>query len=321
MSGLLFFGNRSDMIHDILGCLEPERQFETLFDVFCGSASISLATAEMQLSKHHVCNDRCCAIINLLQAIQDEPESLSDLINGHLKRLNDTPKSQEKYYEAFKKVFQSTPKPKDLSQAAVFFMLLLFAKSHMPTFDRDGQFTAVPEFSEKLLHLDVSTYIKELSTSLSKSRGFTFVGDDFLALVKRATPHDLVILDPPYPDLPESTEENTYQYFEERRAFDSRLRTAIQHLNDAGVPWLMFYGTADAGREFLLPEHTDYTHLVRLGEHPQFGRYAEHIYAHNSLRPKLFALPQNIQLYDPAKHQNNRIAADNWAHQIRCSNR
>lgn len=158
----------------------------TLFDVFCGSAVISLNCK----NKNIVINDFNKDLIDLYEFIKNKPKKLISVIDELFK--NHTP---ETYY-ILRSEFNTIPT--SIRKSAIFVYMNKFGYNGLCRYNKSGEYNSpVGRTSSGKLPTSPSKIILEMSKIFNK-KNITFTNLDFadvLAMVKKG---DFVVLDPPY---------------------------------------------------------------------------------------------------------------------------
>lgn len=291
--GLPFFGNRSNMITDIYSlCKISPNQFNCLFDPFTGSNSITQFMASKNIAKKYYCNDRSNIIYQLLTEIKNQPKRLISIMNKNISDIHNN-----NAYEKLKIIFNQEQIDQQ-TKCALFFILLLFTENHMPKFDKLGNF--VSNYSCNTSEESAIEIIKKMADVLSSNnieisnKNFT----NFLASIRH---DDLVVFDPPYPDLNSSNSgTKIYEQFSKQSTISlhQQLCKQIEICLKKSVPFILFYGTGYTDEYFILKNHKQMHHLIRFDTHSQFGAYFEHIYISKKLDINLNRLPKNFAVYN-----------------------
>src|SRR5689334_11042889 len=132
-SPLKYLGNMQSLANDFLVLMRSNTQYECFYDLFCGSASISLIAIENNLAKKYILNDAYSPNINYWQQVANKPTSLIDIYLSLINQLSAmrTVALQENFYQDQQNKFnEKTLSPQ--REAATFAFLLNHAMNGIP---------------------------------------------------------------------------------------------------------------------------------------------------------------------------------------------
>ena len=224
------------------------REFDTVYEPFAGSAAITLASAQIGLARKFVIADSLVPLAGLWQAILDGPEDVAEAYRTLWEGQLDDPAAA---YLAIRERFNDSQEP------ACLLYLLARCVKNSPRFNSAGDFNQSPD--HRRLGTRPDKMARQLIGASLLLRGKTTVeAADFASVIERATPRDLVYLDPPW----EGTSNGTDKRYKEglRR---ERLIEELVSLHDRGVPYVLSYdgrhGTKTYGDE--LPDSIGATRI------------------------------------------------------------
>jgi amino acid adenylation domain-containing protein len=311
LSPLLYFGNRSKEQEDyyclILAYREKREQpFDCCYDLFSGSASMSLQAMGLGLAKSYVLNDINPSFAKFWQVVKDSSDELITEYtalydNYHSKGLS------KDYYETIQNQYNenisalTTPAVK---HAAHFAFLINHAKDGMPLMaknsDKDEQRLCciATDKVEPLASPDVFGETVRQASKLFQENEVTFSCEDFTAYQNQLGQHDLVLLNPPYPDLEDAEEKPEHYVYtrnKNKNELQSHLQEMIAHMDKAQSTFVLFYGVLGLDNAFPLKwSHGHVAHLSGHKDHP-FQEYVEHLYLSRNLADILTSDPKKYQ--------------------------
>lgn len=161
---------------------------KTLIEPFAGSAAITLAAAEKQLASSYLINDANQPLISLWQKIIHHPEQLAAQYERLWRQQHD---DRIAFYNRARADFNQTNRP-DL-----FLFLLTRCVKAAVRYNANGEFNQSPD--KRRCGTLPATMREQLIGASYLLRGrTTCVSSDYREILSRATPRDLVYMDPPY---------------------------------------------------------------------------------------------------------------------------
>lgn len=179
-------GSKRNLAAKILAYF-PER-VGTLLEPFAGSAAITLAAAAQGLAARYVINDLNRPLIALWEAIIERPLELArqyELL-WHAQHTD-----RRRYYDKVRDGFNRTGRPDYL-----LYLLARCVKAAV-RYNADGQFNQSPD-NRRMGALPRTMRAQILGASRLLRGKTECLAQDYKAVVARATPEDLIYLDPPY---------------------------------------------------------------------------------------------------------------------------
>ncbi len=179
-------GSKRRLAPAIVGCLPAE--FPRLYEPFAGSAAVALATAVRRPDVRIELNDTNAALAGLWREIIDRPAALArqyrDLWTAQLSRPRE-------FYDEVRAEFNATDRPELL-----LYLLARCVKAAV-RYNHHGQFNQSPD--NRRLGSRPARMAAQIGAASALLRGRTAVTcRDFRHAVARATPDDVIYLDPPY---------------------------------------------------------------------------------------------------------------------------
>ncbi len=179
-------GSKRNLAADILRYFPP--RFTTLIEPFAGSAAMTIAAAVNGSGERYHINDLNKPLMDLWRAIIESPEEIAAQYAALWREQLCDPRA---YYDVVRDDFNRTGKP-DL-----FLYLLARCVKGSVRYNAQGEFNQSPDNRRqgmrpetmRLQILGVSYYLKGKTTVTSL---------DYRDVLDRATPDDLVYMDPPY---------------------------------------------------------------------------------------------------------------------------
>ena len=300
-SPLAYFGNRGELQEDIFHLIEQHKnqkaaKFRRCYDLFAGSASMSLQAIALNLADEYIINDVYGALAHFWEQVKAEPKALIAAYR-QIKAPFDCHVDKPSAYQEIQARFNEKRFENAAEQAALFAVIINHAKGGQPLLDQTGQRLSC-EYAAGHSQAEASEFdslVQKLHQALTKdgikvsfhAKNFT----DFHA--EEITAADLVLLDPPYPDMldaEEMPEQHIYHRPESKSVLHTRLQEFVQYLQQHAIPFLMFYGVQ--GMDNPCPLQLPEQHYLRMAgglNHP-YGEYVENVYVAKLFIPYLKAV-------------------------------
>jgi DNA adenine methylase len=179
-------GSKRHLAPAILGYFPQE--IATLLEPFAGSAAITLAAAARGLAQRYVIADLNQPLVELWRAIIEAPEKLARQYETLWRAQHE---DRRKYYDGIRAEFNRTGKPDR------FLYLLARCVKASVRYNADGEFNQSPD-NRRMGALPETMRLHILGASRLLRGKTTCVAIDYKEILARATPDDLVYLDPPY---------------------------------------------------------------------------------------------------------------------------
>lgn len=179
-------GSKRNLATDILRYF-PER-VTTLIEPFAGSAAITLAAAARGLAARYVINDLNKPLVELWRAIVESPEKLARQYEGLWRAQHE---GRREYYDKVREDFNRTGRPDYL-----LYLLARCVKASV-RYNANGEFNQSPD--NRRMGALPATMREQILGASHLLRGKTECSSvDYREAVARATPDDLIYMDPPY---------------------------------------------------------------------------------------------------------------------------
>ena len=241
-------GSKRNLAAEILRYFPPK--FATLYEPFAGSAAITIAAAANGLGDHYHINDLNKPLMDLWRAIIETPQELVSQYETLWQTQMHDPRS---FYDKVRDEFNRTGKP-DL-----FLYLLARCVKGSVRYNSQGEFNQSPDNRRqgmkpetmRLQILGASYYLKGKTTVSSMN---------YRDILDKATPADLVYMDPPYQGVCGNRDTRYLQNVQ-----FCEFVQALDELNQRGIRYLVSYDgrTGDKPHGKQLPHDLNLT-LIEL---------------------------------------------------------
>ena len=240
-------GSKRNLAPAILSYIS--NQYETLYEPFAGSASLSLYAAYHNYARHFVIGDTCSSIINLWHQILHTPQ---DLITRYAELWHGQQHGDFDYFNRIRDEYNRTYDP------VLFLYLAARCVKNAIRFNRYGRFTQSVDKRRKGMHPD-KMQRNVLSAHYLLAGRTTLFQDDFKDCLEPATHHDLIYMDPPYQG---TTYGRDKRYFQQLEKDD--LVSVIYDLNTRNIDFLLSYDGSSGERQYgePLPSTLEMSHIL-----------------------------------------------------------
>jgi acyl-CoA synthetase (AMP-forming)/AMP-acid ligase II/tetratricopeptide (TPR) repeat protein/thioesterase domain-containing protein/HEAT repeat protein/16S rRNA G966 N2-methylase RsmD len=319
-SPLAYFGNRGDNLDDIFKLITSyKKKYRGFYDLFSGSASLSLAAMELELADFYVINDAFYPLTIFWEVVAHHADELIESYEGLVKNFRESLNADEFYkknQELFnlKKQFNSLSAAEKIIQSARFAFIINNAEGGMPILKNN-------QANEQELNCQLSSKKENLSINdgfrnkvkhvneLFKNNQVEFTATHFMQFKEKASQNaisedDIVLLDPPYPDMEDAKENkdrHIYYRTEEKSDLSRYLKEFLTHMRDEkNAAFLTFYGIQGSDNQYALDWPDG--HMLRLsGElnNRHYGEYVENLYVSSCFARPIFApriIRQDVEL-------------------------
>lgn len=179
-------GSKRKLANDILSYMDF--QIDTLYEPFVGSGAITLAAAVNNKAKKFVVADKLEPLAELWKLIVNDPVRLTEEYSKlWSEQLNDP----AIYFKKVRDSYNRTKSPSDL------LYLVARCVKNAVRFNRSGEFNQGADNRRLGLKPEKLKREADLMSKLLKNRIDIF-GGDFREVTSKATPNDLVYMDPPW---------------------------------------------------------------------------------------------------------------------------
>jgi amino acid adenylation domain-containing protein len=310
MSPLRYFGDRSHDNNDYFDLLLQQkayrgRSYRCCYDLFSGSASLSLGAMALDLAERYIVNDLHPAFALFWEAVREAPQVLvafyAEIVSLYLKAVG-----KKCFLEQLQQNYNADLATDSLDytkKSATFAFIINYAKDGMLVM-RSRDVLAYQELcckwsvdGEMRCSLDFFERAVFKANALFQQRRVIFSSRDFAKYADEIVVDDLVLLNPPYPDLDDAQEKpEGYVYFRNRdkQGLQLALEAFIRQLHAKKIDFLMFYGVL--GLENSAPIVWPYGHILHLtgSKAGIFNEYIEHLYLSAGLA-KIFSSNPRLQ--------------------------
>lgn len=217
-------GSKRNLAADILRYFPA--QIATLFEPFAGSAAITIAAAANGLARHYHINDLNKPLMDLWRAIIETPEEIASQYETLWRNQIADPRS---FYDAVRDDFNRTGRP-DL-----FLYLLARCVKGSVRYNAQGEFNQSPD-NRRLGMRPETMRLQILGASFYLKGKTTISSMNYRDILDKATPVDLVYMDPPYQGVCGNRDTRylqNVQYCE--------FVQALEELNRRGIRYLVSY--------------------------------------------------------------------------------
>jgi DNA adenine methylase len=226
-------GSKRNLAAEILRYFPP--RFTTLYEPFAGSAAITIAAAVNELGEHYHLNDLNQPLMDLWRAIIETPAQVAAQYETLWRKQLEDPRS---FYDQVRSDFNRTGRP-DL-----FLYLLARCVKGSVRYNARGEFNQSPDNRRQgmrpetmRLHILGASYYLKGKTTISSV--------DYREVLEKATPADLVYLDPPYQGVGGNRDPRYLQNV----PFDEFVQ-ALDGLNRRGIRYLVSYDGRTGDKTF-----------------------------------------------------------------------
>ncbi len=214
-------GSKRNLAPEILRYFPPT--FVTLYEPFAGSAAMTIAAAMNGLGGRYHINDLNKPLMDLWRAIIETPQEIATQYEMLWKQQLDDPRS---FYDQVRADFNRTGKP-DL-----FLYLLARCVKGSVRYNSQGEFNQSPDNRRQGM-LPETMRLQILGAAYYLKGRTTISSVNYRDVLDKATPVDLVYMDPPYQGVcgnRDSRYLQSVQYCEFVQALDGLNRRGIRYL-------------------------------------------------------------------------------------------
>ncbi len=193
---------------------------------FAGSGALSLYMAYHHKANHFILNDINAPLMHLWDNILTTPNEIADL---YTTLWHNQSGRERHYYDLVRIRFNKSHAP--------YYLLYLLARCVKASvrYNADGEFNQSPDNRRKGKHPQTMRYDIIQTSTLLKDKT-TLYSQDYARILRLATTHDLVYLDPPYSGLSQKRTSRYIQAIDENRFINQ-----LEWLNKAQIPFVLSY--------------------------------------------------------------------------------
>jgi len=229
-------GSKRNLAEEILRYFPP--RFRTLFEPFAGSAAISIAAAVNGLGAHYHINDLNRPLMDLWLAIIQTPEKVASQYQELWISQLDDPRA---FYDEARAEFNLTGRP-DL-----FLYLLARCVKASVRYNSQGEFNQSPDNRRKGMKPRIMR-LQVLAASHFLKGKTTVSSVNYRDVLGKATPEDLVYMDPPYQGVCGNRDTRYLQSLQFCEFVE-----ALEYLNERGIRYLVSYDGRTGEKTFGKP--------------------------------------------------------------------
>lgn len=221
---------------------------DCLIEPFAGSAAISIAVAARQMAKTHLINDLNKPLVDLLRLIVESPDEIASFYE---RLWNEQHSDTIQHFYKIREKFNKT------QDSRLFLYLLARCVKGAVRYNAEGLFNQSPDKRRRGTQpKTMRTHIFGVSALL---KGKTkFISLDYREILSRATPSDLIYMDPPYQGV---CGDRDLRYFS---GIDHELFIeSLVELNARDISYIVSYDGRRGHKTFgeHLPASLDLTHI------------------------------------------------------------
>jgi DNA adenine methylase len=239
-------GSKRNLAEEILRYFPTK--FGTLYEPFAGSAAITIAAAINGFGEHYHVNDLNKPLMDLWQAIIETPDTIISQYRTLWENQTNDPRA---FYDTVRADFNRTGKP-DL-----FLYLLARCVKGSVRYNSQGEFNQSPDNRRQGMKPETMR-IQVLGASYYLKGKTTISSVNYRDVLEKATPDDLVYMDPPYQGVCGNRDTRYLQSIQFCEFVE-----ALEALNRIGIRYLVSYdgrtGTKTFGKA--LPNELNLTLL------------------------------------------------------------
>lgn len=242
-------GSKRRLAEDILHFMDFE--IDTLYEPFVGSGAITLAAAANQKANKFVVADKLEPLADLWRLIVDDPERL---VEEYSRLWHDQLDDPASFYKEVRRDFN-----REQSPSSLLYLVARCVKNAI-RFNGNGEFNQGPDNRRLGLKPDKLKREAALMSSLLKGR-IKILGGDFRDAISKATPNDLVYMDPPWQGT-SGRRDSRYAHLLDI----DQLVEELADLNQREVPYMLSFDGA-CGEKSYGAELPDYLQLKKVELH------------------------------------------------------
>jgi DNA adenine methylase len=218
-------GSKRKLANTILSYIESIN-VDTFYEVFAGSAALTLAAADRNIgSKYHI-NDCLVPLMGIWDLIVMSPKDICDSYESIWKAHIDR---EPNYFFEIRNEFNRDGDPRKL-----LYLLARCVKSAV-RFNSKGEFNQ--SFDKRRLGTKPETMKKniELANKLLANRT-NISSVDFREVTSSATPEDLIYMDPPWQGTSTGKDNRYFKTLQKKELFDE-----LEELNLRSIPFILSF--------------------------------------------------------------------------------
>lgn len=223
-----------------------------LIEPFAGSAAVSLAAAYHRKAKYFHLNDLNGPLIGILQAVVEDPATLCSQYELLWQEQFSYPEHTNHYYAVRDRFNQGEQSPANL-----LYLLARCVKGAV-RYNQNGAFNQSPDRRRHGTKPKIMSDNVHAISKLLKGRT-TFSNVDYREVLQRATPEDIVYLDPPY----QGTSGTKNQRYLAGLSYQE-LVSSLKDLEQRRIGFILSYDGSCGSRKYglTLPEELQCTRIL-----------------------------------------------------------
>lgn len=238
-------GSKRYLANAIIPLLPSDTQ--RIFEPFCGSAAISIAAKYTGRVKEAVIADVNAPLIELWNAILNQPQ---ELCLQYERMWMDQMEDPKMYFNKVREAFNDQPTP-----ARLLYLLNRIVKGAV-RYGRDGRFNQSAD--NRRLGAKPKVVASRISGVCEVMKGTRAIAGDYASVALEASQADVVYMDPPYQGT-STKADHRYAANLQRTDFEPVLR----EMNERGLSYIVSYDVVDSNESYGQPlaEDLRLTHL------------------------------------------------------------
>ncbi len=333
-SPLKFWGTGERRIRQLMTIWPDERQPDKFYDICCGSGSFTLYAMQANLAKNYVMIDACPNIINFWQQVKTNSTILNAeyaALYNEVVVLDETGANTR--YEQILAQFNAVEWdniPCNATHAAHYAFLINHAQGNEVKYDGIGRSARLnisldfASLSEHGAGVPLANFTKNLDAAkklFEDCLGEITIRQATIAdIYSDVTPNDIVILDPPYPDLDigEQANTNTVTYYRaniDRVQLKSSIEAVVDDFDQRGINFILFYGVyaTDNSTDVYLECQDKAKHYLYFD--PGW-EYIGHVFFGNKLKLEPNYMAHTLKPLSAVEALNSSNACEKWREEV-----
>lgn len=320
LSPLRVFGNRDEDHNDFFKLIslhlqERQKPYRCCYDLFSGSASLSLMAMKNAVAESYVVNDVFPPFAIFWTTLQHQPDALIRAYQENYDAFIEA-KDKEAYYRDLQEYLNTTAVYGELSKnkyASIFALIINLAQNGVLLFRQQDE----KQYCECVLGADGNAHCGPTEFAeavlaahkLISENKVHFTSNDFTKYSHEFSKDDLVFMNPP-------SDFDHLSQTRDKRAMQLELSKVMQTLSESQTSFILFYGVLGFYNPY--PIAWPKGHLFNLigSQTEPLNQYIEHMYVSENLARVFVANPSLQGNIQPLFHRMFEIQANHNAHRI-----